>query len=58
MARLLVHQAESISAPIASPFSGKGVEIVDAVRRRAYQLFEQRGRAAGGHLDDWLQAEK
>ena len=24
---------------------------------RAYELFEQRGREDGHHLDDWLQAE-
>lgn len=27
------------------------------VRRRAYELYEQRGRAAGSELQDWLQAE-
>jgi Protein of unknown function (DUF2934) len=29
----------------------------DAIRTRAYQLFEQRGCEHGHHLDDWLQAE-
>ena len=27
------------------------------IARRAYELFEQRGREHGRHLDDWLQAE-
>lgn len=27
------------------------------IRRRAYQLFERRGRLPGHALDDWLQAE-
>lgn len=27
------------------------------IRRRAYDLYEQRGRVDGHDLDDWLQAE-
>ena len=27
------------------------------LRRRAYELYEQRGRVDGYALDDWLQAE-
>jgi len=27
------------------------------IRRRAYQLYEQRGREDGHHLEDWYQAE-
>jgi HSP20 family molecular chaperone IbpA len=42
---------------VAIPFSGKAGEIVEAVRRRAYELFEQRGCLEGGDLDDWLKAE-
>lgn len=30
----------------------------DAVGRRAYELFEARGRERGNDLDDWLQAER
>ncbi len=30
---------------------------VDAIRFRAYQLFEQRGRKHGFDLEDWLRAE-
>ena len=29
----------------------------DAIRERAYQLFEQRGCQHGHDLEDWLQAE-
>jgi hypothetical protein len=29
----------------------------DAVRRRAYELYQSRGGAGGGELDDWLTAE-
>ena len=27
------------------------------IRRRAYALYEQRGREDGHHIDDWLRAE-
>jgi len=29
----------------------------EQVQRRAYELYEQRGRQDGRQLDDWLQAE-
>ena len=29
----------------------------EQVQRRAYELYEQRGRQDGHHLEDWLQAE-
>jgi len=29
----------------------------DEIRRRAFELYEQRGHADGHELDDWLQAE-
>ena len=32
-------------------------EINDAVARRAYEIFERRGRADGHHEEDWRQAE-
>ena len=32
-------------------------EIRDAVARRAYEIFERRGRADGHHEEDWRQAE-
>ena len=30
----------------------------DLIQRRAYQLFEARGRQPGHELDDWLAAER
>ena len=39
--------------------SGLTVENApEFIRKRAYQLFEIRGRQAGHELDDWLQAER
>lgn len=32
--------------------------LLDQIRSRAYQLFEDRGRQPGRELDDWLQAEQ
>jgi hypothetical protein len=32
-------------------------DITERIRRRAYELYEQRGREDGFALDDWLQAE-
>jgi hypothetical protein len=31
--------------------------IDERIRRRAYELYEERGRVDGFALDDWLQAE-
>ncbi|PYV70909.1 MAG: hypothetical protein DMG96_30085 [Acidobacteria bacterium] len=32
-------------------------EVEAEIRRRAYELYERRGRVGGHDLDDWLQAE-
>lgn len=34
-----------------------GRDHQEQIRRRAYELYEQRGRGDGFALDDWLQAE-
>jgi hypothetical protein len=33
------------------------VDLGEQIRRRAYQLYEQRGREDGRETEDWLQAE-
>jgi hypothetical protein len=33
------------------------IPIEQQIQRRAYELYEQRGRREGHDLDDWLQAE-
>jgi Protein of unknown function (DUF2934) len=33
------------------------IPIEQQIQQRAYELFEQRGRADGHEFDDWLQAE-
>jgi len=32
--------------------------LEDQIRRRAYELYIQRGNETGSELDDWLQAEE
>jgi hypothetical protein len=42
--------------------NGNGVrangELESAIRQRAYELYEKRGRQDGLHNEDWLQAER
>lgn len=33
------------------------LELEDQIRRRAYELYEQRGRTPGMENDDWFRAE-
>ena len=33
-------------------------EIVEAIRKRAYELYEQRGKEDGHDMEDWVQAEE
>jgi Protein of unknown function (DUF2934) len=37
--------------------ASKGGQAQDRIARRAYDLFEQRGRQDGRALEDWLNAE-
>ena len=50
--------------PAATPTSRTRTEVTkstpdlqEQIRRRAYGLYERRGRDEGHELDDWLQAE-
>jgi hypothetical protein len=33
-------------------------QFEEQIARKAYELFEQRGREAGHEVDDWLEAER
>jgi hypothetical protein len=44
--------------PIEAKPPANPIETEDEIRRRAYELYEQRGRADGYELDDWVQAEE
>jgi hypothetical protein len=39
------------------PASILSADAVEAIRVRAYELWEQRGRQHGGDAEDWLEAE-
>ena len=34
------------------------IDVLQRIRQRSYQLWEQEGRPDGRHLDHWLQAEQ
>ena len=40
-----------------SPKPAQPNDTEESIRRRAHELYEQRGRIEGFALDDWLQAE-
>ena len=44
-------------APDNTPATQVHPGIEDEIRRRAYELYEQRGRNDGQHHDDWARAE-
>jgi len=45
-------------APTPGQHSQAGTLSAEAVARRAYDLYQQRGGGDGRDLDDWLQAER
>jgi hypothetical protein len=34
------------------------INLEDEIRRRAYEIYEERGRTPGDQHDDWLRAER
>jgi hypothetical protein len=52
-------EQELTGANFALDTSGCSIECIhDIIRKRAYQLFELRGRQSGHELSDWLDAER
>jgi Protein of unknown function (DUF2934) len=47
-----------IAMPIVLPDAPSAIMTDHDIARRAYELYEQRGRDHGHDLDDWLQAER
>lgn len=52
--------AQRVKAPAADEMSRtrRPVDLHTQIARRAYQLYEDRGRKSGRDLEDWLQAEQ
>ena len=48
---------EPITPEATIPTTEARSELQEEIRRRAYELYEQRGGEDGRELDDWLQAE-
>jgi Protein of unknown function (DUF2934) len=44
-------------APIAPQPSRETLPLEEQIRRRAYELYLERGGEDGSELDDWLQSE-
>jgi hypothetical protein len=50
---------QNVRLGLSADTSGCPIECLpDLIRKRAYQLFENRGCHPGYELDDWLQAER
>jgi hypothetical protein len=44
--------------PPIRPEASTQSQVQDRIRVRAYELYEQRGKAEGHDVEDWLQAEQ
>ena len=58
MPRVKVHLASDVREATAGSAFGDLAEVTEAIRNRAFQIFQERGGQPGGELDDWLQAEQ
>lgn len=45
------------SLPTEAETNDSSVDLVDQVRCRAYELYQERGKEDGHEVDDWLRAE-
>lgn len=50
-------RGESAKTPRRSPRTSSG-KVREMIGKKAYELYEKRGREPGHDLDDWLEAEK
>jgi hypothetical protein len=50
-----IMKPDSRNKPVAT---AEPPRIEEEIRKRAYELFEARGREEGHDLDDWFRAEK
>ena len=45
-------------AGTASSGTSSGQDINELIRKKAYELYEKRGKKPGNSLNDWLEAER
>jgi hypothetical protein len=55
MARLSVGKFSSSGSSRTSSNQG---QLTDLIRKKAYELYEKRGRKSGHSMEDWLEAER
>ena len=58
MANVAVQKCSESAGIFPETLLQKMNAITEDIRRRAFNLFERRGRTTGWDLDDWLQAER
>ena len=51
-------RSERSSPPAGNPRNSVGTLPEEDIRRRAYEIYLERGGQPGSALDDWLQAER
>ncbi|HYH00309.1 MAG TPA: DUF2934 domain-containing protein [Terriglobales bacterium] len=57
-------EPKSESKPVAATTSAvttvttRSVDLQDAIRERAYEIYEQRGGQHGADMEDWIRAER
>ena len=49
---------QDTAAKQARSVSGGTQDVAEDIRRRAYELYEQRGRQDGHDVEDWVRAEE
>lgn len=49
---------EAVAKKLAKKPSARELKIQEAIAEKAYELYEQSGRADGRDVDHWLEAEK
>jgi hypothetical protein len=50
-------EREQLNQLRKAPSDLQEIDVQEQVRRRAYEIFQQRGMEPGSELEDWLQAE-
>ncbi len=53
-----VKRVPSVTPDPANSGARSNGDLEAAIRRRAYEIYEKRGRQDGLHTEDWLQAER
>lgn len=58
MSKVRVHPESDVREATSGSVVDTIEEVSSAIERRAFELFEKRGREPGRELEDWLEAEK